>query len=471
MHTTNNQDFSHVFLDDGLPIETTKKRYKKRRQSLTNKLKNLTIIYGINESPSDKYLWDMSKHIICQETLLLYLTGLNQVKTALILDPNNKNEPEILFLAKCNENHEFWEGKRISIGNKNSIKTAAYITGFKDIRDIETLNEVILEKLRKTGSKQISTYWHETTKGKKKVTKDSNFIFKNRLSRLLKNNGFTSTKINNISETAWKIRPEVDAEDKKNLLVANEKTANLFRDLFDNWSKLKSETEVAGFIDGQIAVATSFGNSFPTITASGKNATTLHYRKNDQPLKESDLLLIDCGLRWHTMCTDVSRTIPISGKFNALQKLLYKIVLTAQKKVEAAVRPGITILDLDKICWDFINNEIQEKVISKGGKFTKAYKEQPHKVGHLVGIQVHDGDPYGEYRSCPLKAGIVITNEPGIYGKFEIQIDGISYQEEIGIRIEDNLLVTDTGCINLSSAIPKEIDEIETAIAKCKWNL
>ena len=173
--------------------------------------------------------------------------------------------------------------------------------------------------------------------------------------------------------------------------------------------------------------------------------------------------LLDFGLRhWH-MPSDVSRTIPISGTFTPLQRCLYTIVLEAQMAVENLAKEGVTIQELNDLCWTTLETLLNERFHNQGGISQRAYTRQPHNVSHLMGLMVHDGDPYRNYRTLPLNAGMAISNEPGLYGEFEITLDGIHYKDIIGIRIEDNLLITKTGCINLTNC-PKTCDDIETLL-------
>ena len=204
-----------------------------------------------------------------------------------------------------------------------------------------------------------------------------------------------------------------------------------------------------------------YGLSFPSIIASGHNATVLHYMKNDDSFGKSEMVLMDFGVRWMTMHADISRTIPVSGKFNPMQKMLYEIVLKAQLEVQKKACKGITINELNDCCWSSINRDLEKVFKSAGGKFKLRYKNRPHGVSHLMGEQEHDGDPFRNYLSEPMQEGWLISNEPGLYGSFKICLNGKVYNEEIGIRIEDNLLITKTGCKNLSRSIPKTVRQIE----------
>jgi Xaa-Pro aminopeptidase len=183
--------------------------------------------------------------------------------------------------------------------------------------------------------------------------------------------------------------------------------------------------------------------------------------KNDDSFSHNELALLDFGVRWMTMHADISRTIPVSGKFNPMQKMLYEIVLRAQSAVQRKARKGVTIDELNDCCWGSINRGLERVFRKAGGEFKLKYKERPHGVSHLMGEQEHDGDPFRNYTKEPMREGWMISNEPGLYGQFYIRLNGRVYDEEIGIRIEDNLLITKTGCRNLSKSIPKTVEQIE----------
>src|SRR5690606_30028125 len=188
--------------------------------------------------------------------------------------------------------------------------------------------------------------------------------------------------------------------------------------------------------------------------------------KNDEPLPGDGLVLMDFGARWGTMHADITRVFPMNGRFNPLQALIYGIVLDAAKLNERNARPGATIRRLNDKVWAFIESALKERFFDKGGKAERAYAGKPHGVSHLMGEQEHDGDPHRIYQDHPLQPGWQISNEPGLYGHFSITLGGKRYSEWIGIRIEDDLLITKTGCRNLSASIPKEIGEVEALMAE-----
>ena len=181
----------------------------------------------------------------------------------------------------------------------------------------------------------------------------------------------------------------------------------------------------------------SRGPAYNTIAGSGFNGTVLHYGANDQVLQDGELIVIDSGADYRGYAADVTRTFPVNGRFTRRQKEIYSVVLRALEASIKKVRAGITFDQIDKASRDIIRKA------GYGDYFI-------HGIGHHLGIEVHDITPEG-----PLKEGAVITIEPGIYIP----------DENLGVRIEDDIVVTRTGHINLSRSIPKSVAAIEKAMS------
>jgi Xaa-Pro aminopeptidase len=177
--------------------------------------------------------------------------------------------------------------------------------------------------------------------------------------------------------------------------------------------------------------------AFRTIAGGGLNATVLHYHANDQPLREGELVVLDSGAKFNGYSADVTRTLPVGGKFSKRQRELYDIVLASQTAAIAALRPGATLADMDAA---------GRKVIADAGYGDYLI----HGLGHHLGLDTHDASP-----DAPLEAGAVVTVEPGIY----------IAAERIGIRIEDDVEVTPSGPRILTPGIPRTADEVERAMA------
>jgi Xaa-Pro aminopeptidase len=194
----------------------------------------------------------------------------------------------------------------------------------------------------------------------------------------------------------------------------------------------------------------SSSEAFDSIVAGGGNATVLHYVENNQPIKANDLVLTDIGSTYELYNSDITRTWPISGKFSARQQELYELVLSVNKDCIKKVKPGVTWEELNQFARQALaKGLVKLGVMNDESEIGKYYY---HSIGHHLGLDVHDSSLY----HVPLEAGNVITIEPGIY----------IAEEQIGIRVEDDVLVTSSGCENLSKAIVKEIKEIEAALSK-----
>ncbi len=227
-----------------------------------------------------------------------------------------------------------------------------------------------------------------------------------------------------------------------------------------------NEAEIDALIGYTFRRRGSTGSAYTNIVAGGENACILHYVENDQPLRDGDLLLIDAGAEWEYYASDVTRTFPIGGRFSREQRALYEIVLDAQKAAIEAIAPGRRFLDgheaaLAKIVAGLVDLGLLAGPIDRAieeGTYRRFFM---HRTGHWLGLDVHDcGAYWHEGESRPLEPGMVMTVEPGIY----VAPDDDTVEARwrgIGIRIEDDVLVTPGGNENLTAGIPKEIEEVE----------
>ncbi|CDM66989.1 Xaa-Pro aminopeptidase [Pyrinomonas methylaliphatogenes] len=212
--------------------------------------------------------------------------------------------------------------------------------------------------------------------------------------------------------------------------------------------------------------------AYNSIIGSGANATILHYSINDAVLREGDLLLIDAGAEYQGYAADITRTFPVSGRFSKEQRDIYEVVLETQKECIEMVRPGVTIDELHNRSVEILT----EGMIRLGllaGDASQLIKEEVykrfymHRLGHYLGLDVHDvGLYYVDGQSRRLEAGMVITIEPGLYVAREAEAP--ERYRGIGVRIEDDVLVTTEGHRVLTSGVPKEIEELEDLIARAR---
>ncbi|MCR2033581.1 aminopeptidase P family protein [Anaerofustis stercorihominis] len=359
-----------------------------------------------------------------------YLTGIDEENSILLLYKENENIEEKLFIPKNDEKSSKWTGVKLSVPETmaiSGIEKVLYLGEFeKYINDIGNRQDL----------QRIYSLIDETNN-------DENYnlnlrMFK-QMYKVFDNVEFYNLKrcLNELREVKNQYEVKCIYEGAKNLKTA----INMAMKITKPGIK---EAEIAATID---YVSRKNGDTipFPTIVASGKNATTLHYIKCRDKVKEGDLVLLDCGSGVDKYSADVSRTYPVSGKFTKLQKVLYDLVLRANKAVIENVKPGVTLSKLNDIVIDIYEDGLRELGLIKTREEVNDYYY--HFVSHFIGLNCHD--PFEKDK--PLVPGNVITVEPGLY--FE--------KEGIGIRIEDNVLVTNDGYALLTKDIIKEAEDIE----------
>jgi Xaa-Pro aminopeptidase len=211
-------------------------------------------------------------------------------------------------------------------------------------------------------------------------------------------------------------------------------------------------------------------HAYPPIVASGANSTILHYRKNDRRMLDGDLLLVDAGSEYGYYASDVTRTFPVNGRFSPAQRAVYEIVLAAELDAIRAVQVGATVDDVHKVAVRTVTQGLIDLGVIQG-PLDKALEDERHKpwfmhrTSHWLGMDVHDvGGYHVRGAPRPLEAGMVLTVEPGLY--FSAGDQRVPAElRGIGVRIEDDVAVTDTAPLVLTESIPKRIDDVERACA------
>ena len=204
--------------------------------------------------------------------------------------------------------------------------------------------------------------------------------------------------------------------------------------------------------------------AYPPIVAGGENACILHYENNDQILKDNVLVLIDSGSEYNYYASDITRTFPVSGKFSKEQKLIYEIVLKANEECIKKIKPGVKFSDLKTISEKVLAEGLHKAGLLKNKKDIKKYSM--HGVGHHIGLDTHDAVPGAKTATednDTLKPGNVVTIEPGLYFTYEMKEIPKNFRG-IGVRIEDDILVTKNGCTNLTKMMVKSVKEIENVM-------
>ncbi|MFC1584470.1 aminopeptidase P N-terminal domain-containing protein [Fibrobacterota bacterium] len=491
--------YSHLF-----PAGSLKTGWNKvlcsRRAKLLKILDSFAVFSAIPAEPGEENLWFTNSTRIFQEPSILYLTGINQPGIRLILDPNSSKK-EVLFIPEKDPDKEFWTGTRFGFpgpgtesGTGASVPAKAEhrpgqkqasqpdlddihaLTGIRQIKPLREFKPWLKNLILNSKRPYAYCFFHQYVNnkdGKVLVTRtDYNWKFARETKRFAqavlkknKSNGKVRAslryEIRTLADTHFRQRLPLEHHQINDAKIAMRLTGQAFKDTLKKAGTFKNEHQLASYLEYSLKKRSVYGLSFPAIAASGKNALVLHYIKNDDVIKPGGLVLLDFGLRYGVMHSDISRTIPASGRFDPLQSMLYSIVLDALRENQRNARAGITIRELDQKVWHFIEKRLQKDFFSRGGVAKRPYGFQPHKVSHLMGLQVHDGDPHRQYQDIPMKTGWQISSEPGIYGHFKIQLNGRTYSQTLGIRIEDNLLIQARGCVNLSRAIPRTPEGIE----------
>lgn len=365
-----------------------------------------------------------------------YFTGLTREHFIWTMIKTEKGLESTLFIEKPDYDIEKW------IGRKMTKEAAKEKSGIDEIHFIESFHTFI-NKLVQSGSVKCLCLdlerldWDE----KDSVADEFAFDFKKR---------YPHVSIKTLHQIEVDLRMFKDDYEVENIKKAVDLTHKGLEAILDVLKPGMFEYQLEATFSHAIRMNGADGNSFPTIAASGKDAVILHYVENDKVLNDGDLVLLDLGAQFNEYAADITRTFPVNGKFSDRQKTIYNIVLKAQEAVIEAIRPGTPFEELNKICKNTLTEELMSiGLISGESELSKYYY---HGVSHHLGLDVHDLG----LRETQLKPGMVITVEPGLYIE----------EENIGIRIEEDVLVTENGNEVLSKDIPKTVEAIEAIMKR-----
>ncbi|TFG82913.1 MAG: M24 family metallopeptidase [Erysipelotrichales bacterium] len=365
-----------------------------------------------------------------------YLTGLDENGLILLMVKTSQGVKEILYIHKTDEVHEKWVGRTMR------DEQATQISG---IKLVETIPQFEHNFSRGIYFNTLNTVYIDAERYDVEARPFEGENFAKRVKDL-----YPGLNVVNLNMTINRMRSLKSPAEVAQLKKAIEITRYGIEAILKNLKPGMKEYEAAAYFKFELALRNA-RESFDTIAASGPEARILHYVRNDRTIQDGDLILFDLGAEYGHYCADISRTFPASGKFTPRQKELYNIVLLAQKRVIEAVKPGVTLQSLNEIVKETYRVEaVKAKVIEKPEQIDEIYY---HGVSHLLGLDTHD---VGQVEAMVLKPGHVITVEPGLY----------SAKEGVGIRIEDNVRVTEQGYEVLSPDILKEIDEIEAFMSR-----
>ena len=426
-----------------LPIDN--RFFSENRKNLAKKLKpgSIALVFANYQMPrnGDQYF------TYRQHSDFFYLTGIEQEKSILILAPDapTGDQKEILFILKSDKKLETWEGHKLT------QEEAKDISGIKTIKFLDEF-ELILNGLT-TSSENLYFNLHELVKFIPEV-KLRDEVFAAQIKEKYPLHRFERLAPLLMELRLKKSKTELDCL-KKAIAI----TRQAFLEVLQRVKPNIKEYEIEALMTRVFIENGASGHAYPPIVAGGKNACVLHYVENKDTLKEGELLLMDFGAEYANYAADLSRTLPVNGKFTKRQRELYNATLRVMNFAKSIIKPGVTINGFHKeVCKAWEEEHIRlglytrDEVKKHKGEDPLWYNYYMHGTSHFLGLDVHDVGT----KDTVLKPGMVITCEPGIY----------ITEEKTGIRLENNLLITEQGNIDLMADIPIEADEIEVLMGK-----
>ena len=417
-----------------------KNLFAKNREKLFAKLpeNSLAIINSNDEMPRNgDQLFKFR-----QNSDLFYLTGINQPKTILLISTDNPNENyrEILFTTQPTELFSTWYGHQ---ADKNELTS---ISGIKNIMWLEDFEITLKDLLINAENVFLSSNEY--------IKFIPDFPDRNHRFTLELKEKYPLHSYKRLAPILAGLRLIKEPEEIAAIQKACDITAKAFERVLKQTKPDIYEFQIEAEISYEFTVNAADAHAYYPIIASGENACTLHYIENRGICKNGDLLLMDFGCEIDNYASDCSRTIPVNGKFTERQKACYQSVLTVYNEILTHFVVGNTIDNLNKE-----TNRLIEKELVKLGLFSEAdiisqnigtplfKKYFMHGVSHFLGLDVHDVGS----KQIQFQEGMILTCEPGIYIK----------EEKMGIRLENDILITKDGPVNLMKNIPMEIEEIE----------
>ena len=429
------------------------KVYQKRRQILGNLLpENCAIIIP---GADLKYRNSDSSYNFRQDSNFYYLSGFSEASSAMLIVNTNGKISSSIFVPKKDKLKEIWDGHRE--GPEGAKQTYLFDNSFNnDEIDIELpkliqgMDKVFYPFGKKDGFDQLIINWMKTVS-------------------TIKGRHNKSIDIADGSSLIGNLRLIKDSNEIEILKQACEISADAHIQAMKTVKAGMNEQFIEALYLYEFAKQGGRFPAYTPIVAGGDNACVLHYVDNNKELNNSDLLLVDAGCEYEMYASDITRTFPVSGKFSTEQLAIYNIVLDALHQATASVKVGNNVMDPQIITEKVITEGLIELGILKGdadklhqeGAYKNFYM---HKFGHWMGLDVHDAGDYMENDDfMSFKAGMVTTVEPGIYISKDADVE--DKWKGIGIRIEDDILVTESGNINLTKKVPSDPKEIEALMA------
>ena len=410
-------------------------RYVSRRSAVLDQMEkgSIMVLYsgeGIPQSMDDCCPFEANHHFF-------YLTGLRRENMALVLSRSASQDKTILFIEEAIPTMERWTGKRVT---KDEAKE---ISGVDDVRYIDSITSALG---RMVAREQVTSAYFDCYRNAMTDVDSYNMAKAKAFAA-----AYPTVTLKSAHPMLAGMRMIKDEDEIARIREAIAVTDTGLKRILSTLKPGQMEYQAQAEFEYAIRYHGAEGTAFSTIAGSGINGCMLHYETNHCVMEDGKLLLLDLGAKVKGYCADITRTYPVNGKYSARQKEIYDIVLAANQKVTEQARPGLTLKQLNEICKQALAEGLM--AIGKIDSADEIGTYYMHGVSHHLGLDTHDAIAHDE---VPLAPGMVITNEPGLY------ID----EEEIGIRIEDDLLITEDGCEVLSKDVPRTTQEIEALMAR-----
>jgi len=417
-----------------------------RKRFVSKMQKNSIAIFVSNdEFPSN----GDALHDYKQNTELYWLSGIEQEGSMVVLFPDNPDPKfrEVLVLVRPQELKEIWDGKRLRANE------ATTISGMKTIVWVDVLDGILQQWVHLADAIYLDSNENDR---KNNLLRTNEYRFIDEMKARYPLHTFCRAATIMKELRAVKTKEEVQVIQK-----AIDITEVAFRRLLQFIQPGVKEYEIEAEIYHSFLSQRATGVAYHSIIASGDNARTLHYTSNNNVCKDGELVLMDFGAEYGGYCADLTRTVPVNGKFTKRQKEVYNACLHLHDYAKSILKPGISILNYtDKVGEEATKQFLKIGLISKSDvknedADNRAYRKYLyHGISHHLGLDVHDLGT----RTAPITAGMVFTVEPGIYIK----------EEKMGVRIENNIWITKTGHQDLMKNMPIKAEEIEALMRKVK---
>ena len=412
--------------------------FKERREKVLAQLEDqsLAILFagqGRKKSGDENYPFDVNKNFF-------YLTGIEQENSILLLVKCQGETSEYLFVEEKDEKKENWTGLRLT------HEEAQEISGIETVYNRSIFDGKIEAAFGNEMSHfgEIKNVYLDLEKELKIDECKSTLHYKDELVNA------HHVNVLDLHDIVMKLRMIKSPAEIGLIKEAIATTDIGIRNILTNLRAGKFEYNLRNVFEFSIKEEYGTTLAFSTIIAGGKNGIILHYPEAKDILSKDELVLLDLGAAKHHYCADISRTFPVSGQFTDLQRKIYQIVLDCNKATINFIRPGVTLVEMNNFAKQFLAKAcVEQGLIQNEEEIGRVYY---HSVSHHLGLDTHDG----EDRSSALVAGNVVTCEPGLYFK----------EHNIGVRIEDDILVTEDGREILSARIVKEVKDIERLLGR-----